>query len=86
MTREQVVDHIFAIGIRNEDEGDRNFSQFSTLISSFTDADSVQTWAVEAMNWAVSEGIINGMGDGTVAPQGTVTRAQGAQILYNMRD
>ena len=56
----------------------------SSLYAQFSDGNSVSVWAADAMNWAVSAGVINGMGDGTVAPQGTATRAQGAQILYNM--
>ena len=48
----------------------------------FTDADKVSAYAVEAMNWAVGQGLINGMGDGTVAPQGQAIRAQAAAILH----
>ncbi len=50
-------------------------------ISAFTDAASVSSWAVDAMNWALGEGIITGMGGGTLSPQGTATRAQAAAIL-----
>ena len=48
----------------------------------FTDADKISAYAVEAMNWAVGQGLINGMGDGTVAPQGQAIRAQAAAILH----
>ena len=47
----------------------------------FTDAASVSSDSVEAMKWAIEVGIINGMGDGTLAPQGEATRAQLAKIL-----
>ncbi len=50
-------------------------------ISAFTDAASVSSWAVDAMNWALEQGIITGMGDGTLSPQGTATRAQAAAML-----
>ena len=50
-------------------------------LAGFTDAASVSAGAVEAMKWAVEMGIINGMGDGTLAPQGEATRAQLAKIL-----
>ena len=33
-------------------------------------------WAVDAVNWAVSEGIINGFEDGTLRPAGEVTVAE----------
>ena len=52
----------------------------------FTDAANVSAYAVEAMNWAVSQGLINGMGDGTVAPQGQAIRAQAAAILHRFCD
>ena len=51
--------------------------------ASFTDRDQVSDYAKEAMIWATDRGIINGMGDGTLAPQGTATRAQVAQIVIN---
>ena len=50
-------------------------------LSAFTDADSVGDWAREALIWAVDKELINGMGDGTVNPRGTATRAQTAAIL-----
>lgn len=50
-------------------------------LADFPDADSVSDYAVDAMCWAVSTGIIGGMGDGTLNPQGSATRAQVAAIL-----
>ena len=49
-------------------------------MAAFTDADSVSDWAETAMRWAVGVGLINGMGDGTVNPQGFATRAQIAAV------
>lgn len=50
-------------------------------ISQFPDADKVSDYAVDAMRWAVSAGIINGMTDGTLAPRDNSTRAQVATIF-----
>ena len=50
-------------------------------ISGFADADSVSEYAVQALNWAVGEELVNGMGDNTLAPQGNATRAQAAALL-----
>ena len=47
----------------------------------FTDADSVSADCLDAMRWAVEAGVINGMGDDTLNPQGTITQAQAAQML-----
>ena len=51
-------------------------------LAGFTDAANISAYAVDAMNWAVGQGLINGMGDGTVAPQGQAIRAQAAAILH----
>ncbi len=50
-------------------------------LKGFTDAGKVSAWAVDAMNWAVSVGLINGVAEGELAPQGNATRAQIATIL-----
>ena len=49
----------------------------------FTDADKASGYALEALRWAVENGIINGYGDGQLAPQGLATRGQVAQMLMN---
>ena len=50
-------------------------------LSAFTDADSVSDYAEAAMAWAVEHGIITGVTDTTIEPQGTATRAQCAAML-----
>lgn len=50
-------------------------------LEGFSDAGRVSGYAVDAMRWAVSTGLIGGMGDGTLNPQGPATRAQVATIL-----
>ena len=47
----------------------------------FSDSDNISGWALEAMRWAVSKGIINGVGNGRISPQGSAVRAQVATIL-----
>lgn len=47
----------------------------------YTDADSVSSWAEPAMRWAVENGIITGVTESTLVPQGTATRAQCAAML-----
>ena len=53
----------------------------SSSMDSFADAESVSDYAADALVWAVESGIITGMGDGSLNPQGTATRAQVATIL-----
>lgn len=50
-------------------------------ISQFSDAAAVSSYAIDAMRWAVENGIISGVGDHTLAPQSGATRAQVATIL-----
>lgn len=47
----------------------------------YTDADSVSSWAETAMRWAVENGVITGVTESTLVPQGTATRAQCAAML-----
>lgn len=49
-------------------------------LTSFPDAKDISGYALEAMNWAVARGLINGS-DGKLLPQDTATRAQIAVIL-----
>ena len=50
-------------------------------IREFTDYESISDYAMEAMAWAVNADIINGMGDGTFAPDQKVTREQMCVML-----
>ena len=47
----------------------------------FVDSDQISTYALRPMNWAISVGLINGVGGGRLAPKNTATRAQIATIL-----
>ena len=50
----------------------------------FEDANAVSDYAKTAMQWAVSEGLINGMTDTTLVPQGEATRTQVAVVLAKL--
>ena len=52
-------------------------------LTAYADGSSVSGWAAEAMSWAVNAGLISGVGGNQIAPTGTATRAQVAQILMN---
>lgn len=55
----------------------------TAALSSFSDADQISSWAIDAVAWAISEGIINGKGEGVLDPGTSATRAEVAQILKN---
>ena len=52
-------------------------------LTGYVDSAAISGYAVEAMQWANANGIVNGMTATTLAPQGTATRAQVATILMN---
>ena len=54
----------------------------SEIPDTYTDADKVGAYAVDAFAWAIEYGIINGMTETTLDPQGLATRAQMAKIIY----
>lgn len=72
VTREQMVTMLWRYA------GEKNGS--ASLIR-YTDADKISSYAVEAMRWAIGNGIIEGMTSTTLEPQGTATRAQCAAIF-----
>lgn len=51
---------------------------------SFTDSNNVSEWAKTAVAYAAKNGIVNGKDNNIFDPQGTATRAELAQIFYNM--
>lgn len=71
ITREQLVTMLW----RSRGEPVVNF------LLTARDADSISSWAYEAMRWAVSEGIIEGDENGFISPAATATRAQAAAII-----
>ena len=54
-----------------------------TVLARFdgVDTSAGSSWYEAGVQWAVETGLISGMGDGTLAPQGQATRAQVAAIL-----
>ena len=77
ITREQFA----AILYRYADHKKYDVSQKADL-NKYTDADSISGYAQDAFGWANAAGLINGMTETTLAPQGNATRAQAAAILH----
>lgn len=53
------------------------------LLLTFTDANRVSDYALDALRWAIGQGIIKGKGNNILDPKGFATRAEVAQILKN---
>ena len=77
VTREQLATMLW----RYAGEPASNYS-----FGAYTDADSVSSWAEPAMRWAVENGIITGVTESTLVPQGTATRAQCAAMLMRFAE
>ena len=75
ITREQMATILFRYaqnkGIETSKRGE---------LSGFADSGNVSSWAKDAVQWTVAEGIINGS-DGKLLPQGNATRVQVSAIL-----
>ena len=71
ITREQLVTMLYRYAGSPKANGS---------LDSFSDAASVSSYAVNAMQWAVANGIVNGS-NGKLNPQNNATRAQVAAIL-----
>lgn len=50
----------------------------------FTDSGEISDYAAEAVSAMAAAGLINGVGDGRFEPKNNMTRAQAAQLLYNV--
>ena len=71
ITREQLVTMMYRYAGSPKADG---------KLDSFSDAASVSTYAADAMQWAVANGIVNGS-NGKLSPQNNATRAEVAAIL-----
>ncbi len=58
----------------------------SNALSGFSDASSVSSYAVTAMKWAVSKGIVSGTTSTTLSPTASCTRAETATMLKRFID
>jgi hypothetical protein len=56
---------------------------FGKKLSDFSDADSIASWAKNAMTMLVEAGIVSGS-NGKISPTNSTTRAEMAQVLYNL--
>ena len=50
-------------------------------LTGYKDADAVSAWAVTAVKWACSDGLLSGKGDGILDPGGLATRAEAATVM-----
>lgn len=77
ITREQLTAMLYRYAGAGTVNGD---------LSAFVDAGSVSDWALEAMNWAVAQGIIGGKDGARLDPRGSALRAEAATMLQRFAE
>lgn len=78
LTREQL-----ALILYNYDQSKGYDTSARADLSQYVDGSSTSAWAQTAMAWAVGEGLLSGRDANMLAPTGTATRAEVAQIMMN---
>ena len=78
VTREQIAlfFHTYSVkkGYNTDLKGD---------MTKFADADTIHSWAYDAVEWAVGAGLISGTTETTVSPRSSASRAEVALIIKN---
>ena len=84
MTREQMGTMIHrAISYIEKETGVKLLTK-PAVIQGYTDENQVSDWAAEGMKALVTNGVINGTSDTTLAPQDPCTVEQGILLLYRL--
>lgn len=85
-----MVSTVYAAPTRIDEENEESAPPAGIVTGTLDEAEPVDFsvftdvqdhWAASAMEWAVTNGILNGTSDTTISPDGTVTRAQMAAMV-----
>lgn len=82
ITREETATMLFRYAQKTKNETGHQ----GTAIKKFSDANAVSSWAVNAVDWAVEKGILNGYPDGSLRPGKRITRAEAAMVFLNTKN
>ena len=77
ITREQMAVMLYRYAQYKE----YDVTQGGMAAREYADYESISSWAVPAVEWAVNAGLISGTSAATLSPQGSATRAEIATIL-----
>lgn len=83
ITREDLITILYRYA---EEKGITVTGSTGKTIANFNDGSKVDSWATEAMNWAIECGIINGDDLGNLNPRGCTTRAEAAKIMMVFKE
>lgn len=79
ITREQLAAMLYRYAAQTGEDVSRSAS-----LDGFRDSGKVSAYALDALKWAVAEGIVNGRAGGVIAPQDGATRAETAAMLMRL--
>ncbi len=85
ITREQLVTMLYRYA-RKKGYDVTVSPEAATKPEQYTDSEKISTFAQEAVVWALDRGVIKGLNETQIGPQGFASRAQAAQILKNIHD
>jgi pullulanase len=82
ITREEMA--VMVIRALEVKQGNEAIAKSGAGTSSFADASHISPWAKSDINAAAELGLVQGRAGGAFVPQGTMTRAESAQVIYNL--
>ena len=77
ITRQEIATMLYSLSGKPEVTGNINV---------YTDKDSASSWALDALAWAVENGLMVGRGEGILAPRADLTRAEACTLILNYID
>lgn len=80
ITREQMATLLYRLA---EYDGLNTTDYGMGVLTKFTDASKISSWARDGMAWAVTNKLMNGTGNNKMSPRTTLTYAQLAQVMMN---
>ena len=79
INRQEIVTMLYSyVGMLGKDSGERDD------LSAFDDLDDLMLYALEPMQWAVANGVVQGTSSTTLSPRQSAIRAQAVTILYRV--
>lgn len=83
ITRQEAASMLYRLAALNKNTKD---DEATSLPHIFADSANIQSWAWKNVDWVYRQGIMNGMGENTFAPNGEYTREQSIVTALRLYD
>ena len=83
ITRQEAASMLYRLAALNKNTKD---DEATSLPHIFADSANIQSWAWKNVDWVYRQGIMNGMGENTFAPDGEYTREQSIVTALRLYD